>query len=250
MRMHLYGLIGQTLAHSFSKFYFEKRFIEQGIFDAEYLNFELATIRGFPALLQAEPQLRGLNVTYPYKEAVIEYLGALSPEATEVGAVNCIAIREGKTTGYNTDVYGFSQSIKPFLDRHHERALILGTGGGAKAVAYVLSKMGIDLFYATSDPAKKGKNVYLYREINANVMNACKLVVNCTPLGMFPQADRYPELPYPGFTPEHLAYDLIYNPEETIFLKNAKAGGAATVNGLSMLHLQAERSWNIWQGNG
>lgn len=245
--MTVFGLIGQTLSHSFSKSYFEKKFGDLGLGDHEYRNFELANIHGFPAILKADPDLKGLNVTYPYKEAVIEYLDELSPEAAEIGAVNCVAIAAGKTKGYNTDVYGFAQSIRPFLDRHHERALILGTGGAAKAVSFVLGTFGLELFFVTSDPNKKKERSFLYGEVNRRMMEACKLVVNCTPLGMFPDVDRYPEIPYQYFTPEHLAYDLIYNPEETLFMQKAKEAGASTVNGLSMLQLQAEKSWQIWQ---
>ncbi len=242
----LYGLLGRALSHSYSKEYFENKFRELKLHEHEYRNYELETIQGFATLIEAEPALRGLNVTYPYKEAVIDYLDALGSEAREIGAVNCIKIENGRTTGYNTDVYGFRQSIKPFLDRHHERALILGTGGGAKAVAHVLAQFGIGIIYVSSDPAKKGAGIILYNEVNEHVMNACKLVVNCTPLGMFPETDRFPDLPYQHFSPEHLAYDLVYNPEETKFMSKARAQGSAVVNGLSMLQLQAEKSWEIW----
>lgn len=243
--MEVYGLLGRSLSHSFSKNYFEKKFRELNR-TAVYRNFELEHIEGFPALMAAENNLRGLNVTYPYKEAVIPYLDDLSPEAAEIAAVNCISVKNGRTTGYNTDVYGFLQSVKPFLDRNHERALVLGTGGAAKAVAFGLKKFNIPVFFVTSDAAKKKDNVFLYSEVNERFMSSCKLLINCTPLGMHPQEDRCPDLPYGHLTPEHLVYDLIYNPAETLFLKKAKAAGAVTVNGLSMLHLQAEKSWEIW----
>jgi shikimate dehydrogenase len=247
--MPQYGLLGRSLSHSFSKAYFEERFKTANLSDHSYRNYELADIHGFPSLIKAEPNLKGLNVTYPYKEAVVEYLDDVSPEAREIGAVNCIEISANKIRGHNTDVYGFSQSIKPFLDHHHERALLLGTGGGAKAVAYVLRKMGLEIFYATSDPNKReDSKVLLYEELNDIVMNACKLVVNCTPLGMYPDISKCPSIPYSAFGTQHLAYDLIYNPEETIFLSKAKERGAQTVNGMSMLKLQAEKSWEIWQG--
>jgi shikimate dehydrogenase len=245
--MSQYGLLGRSLSHSFSKNYFGKKFEDLLFSGNTYSNFELDHIEGFPALLKAEPGLVGLNVTYPYKEAVIEYLNDLSPEAKEIGAVNCIKISKGKTTGHNTDTYGFSQSIKPFLDHHHERALLLGTGGGSKAVAFVLGKMGVEIFYATSDPEKRKEGkVFLYEELNGHMMNACKLIVNCTPVGMYPDVDKFPSLPYSFFGPQHLAYDLIYNPEETVFLSKAKEAGAQTLNGMSMLKLQAEKSWEIW----
>lgn len=245
--MRIYGLLGASLSHSFSESYFRKKFSDMGLHDHHYLNFELASLNGFKQLISDEPELRGLNVTYPYKEAILSFLDDVSSEAEEIGAVNCITINSSKTVGYNTDVYGFSQSIKPFLNRNHEKALILGTGGGAKAVAFALKKFGIPVIFATSDPAKKNKDVYPYKRVNNRMIEACKLVVNCTPLGMFPQVERFPEIPYEAFTPEHLAYDLIYNPEETIFLRKAREAGAETLNGLSMLQLQAEKSWEIWK---
>ena len=242
----LYGLIGASLAHSFSADFFRRKFSQLGLTDHEYRTFELATLHGFPQLIKDQPALRGLNVTFPYKEAIIEYLDELSEEAAEIGAVNCIRISQGRTKGFNTDVYGFMQSIKPFLDRNHERALLLGTGGAAKAVSYGLKKLGIAVFHATSAPQKAADRIMLYENINENVIRSCKLIVNCTPLGMFPATDQLPNLPYQHFTSEHLAYDLIYNPAETLFLKKAREAGAVTVNGLSMLHLQAEKSWEIW----
>lgn len=245
--MHVFGLIGRNLSHSFSRSFFEKKFSELGLHDHVYRNFELASISGLPGLLKADPTVKGLNVTFPYKVAVMEFLDELSPEAAEAGAVNCIKVYNGKTIGHNTDVYGFSQSIKPFLDRHHENALILGTGGASKAVSFALKKFGIQQFFVTSDPGKKNGNTYLYPDVNDRMLASCKLVINCTPLGMYPQVDQCPELPYHCFSGEHLAYDLVYNPPETLFLKMAAASGAAAVNGLSMLHLQAEKSWQIWQ---
>jgi shikimate dehydrogenase len=244
-----FGLIGRSLSHSFSKEYFTKKFRDAGLSDCSYDLFELRDISELPAFLARHPDLLGLNVTIPYKQSVMAYLDALSPEASQAGAVNCIRIEDGKTTGHNTDVYGFSQSLKPFLDRHHERALILGTGGASRAVAYVLSKLGNDRYFVTSDHSKKGGKVMLYEDVNEHVMSACKLVVNCTPLGMFPDTGSYPPLPYEFFTPEHLAYDLVYNPAETEFMRRAAHAGAATLNGLSMLQLQAEKSWEIWNGS-
>jgi shikimate dehydrogenase len=243
-----FGLIGKSLKHSFSKDYFEKKFKDLGLKDYTYTNFEIATIEEFKDLIKKHPQLRGLNVTFPYKESIVPYMQELSAEATATGAVNCIKIENGKLTGYNTDVYGFSQSIKPFLDTNHSRALILGTGGAAKAVAYALKKTGVDVYFATSS-AKKTENTFFYSEINEVAMNAFKLIINATPLGTFPNVNTCPPLPYHLFTKEHFAYDLVYNPEQTLFLKQAKEHGAATMNGLSMLHLQAEKSWEIWTSN-
>ncbi len=239
-----FGLIGRSLSHSFSKKYFEKKFTELHLKDHLYQNFELETIDQFKKVLLTE-NLKGLNVTNPYKESIIPFLDELSSEAKEIGAVNCIKLNGKRTTGHNTDAYGFAQSIKPFLDTTHERALILGTGGASKAVAYALKKIGVEVFFATSSPQKKA-NTFFYNEINERMMEAFKLVINTTPLGLYPDNNQAPALPYHLFTSDHLAYDLIYNPEQTLFLKQAKEHGAVTINGLSMLHLQAEKSWEIW----
>lgn len=239
-----FGLIGKSLSHSFSKTYFDNKFKENGLTDHVYKNFELVTIEEFKTVLTTE-NLRGLNITNPYKESIIPFLNALSTEAKEIGAVNCVKIDNGRTTGYNTDAYGFGQSIKPFLDTTHERALILGTGGASKAVAYALKKIGVEVFFVSSS-AKKNTNTFFYNEINERVMSSFKLIINTTPLGLFPNVTEMPALPDDLFTDKHLAYDLIYNPEQTAFLKKAKEKGATTINGLSMLHLQAEKSWEIW----
>jgi shikimate dehydrogenase len=241
-----FGLIGKSLSHSFSRSYFEKKFIENELNDHFYKNFELETIEQFSNVLKTQ-NLKGLNVTNPYKESVIPFLDELSIGAKEIGAVNCINIVNGKTIGYNTDAYGFGQSIKPFLDTTHGRALILGTGGASKAVAYALKKIGVEVFFATSSN-KKNTNTFFYDEINEGMMSAFKLIINTTPLGLYPNINEAPALPYHLFTDKHLAYDLIYNPEQTLFLKQAKEKGAVTINGLSMLHLQAQKSWEIWNG--
>jgi shikimate dehydrogenase len=243
-----FGIVGKSLSHSFSKSYFEKKFKEQGLNDYSYEQFEIPIIENFTGVLSNNPLLKGLNVTIPYKETIIPFLDELSVEAKEIGAVNCVDIRNGKLIGHNTDVYGFSQSIKPFLDTNHERALILGTGGAAKAAAYSLKKIGVDVYFVTSSSTKKTKNTFFYSEVNERVIHAFKLVINATPLGMFPGVLDYPSIPYQLFTAQHLAYDFIYNPEQTLFLKHAKEFDAVTVNGLSMLHLQAEKSWEIWMG--
>ncbi|MBX3163768.1 MAG: shikimate dehydrogenase [Bacteroidetes bacterium] len=241
-----FGLIGKSLKHSFSKTYFEKKFKTLGLENYAYENFELETISDVKKLISETPDLKGFNVTIPYKETIMPFLDNLSEEAKSIGAVNCVLISNKKRIGYNTDVYGFSQSIKPFLDNNHQRALILGTGGASKAVAYALQKTGVEVYFVTSSQTKKTSNTFFYSEINDVVMNAFKLIVNTTPLGMFPNVDDAPNLPYRLFTPQHLAYDLIYNPDQTLFLKQAKERGAITVNGLSMLQLQAEKSWEIW----
>ena len=243
--MKQFGLIGRSLVHSFSKAYFEKKFETLGLSDHHFDNFELQNIEDFKSLIKDHPDLKGLSVTIPYKETVIPFLNELSPEAKEIGAVNCINFENGKLTGHNTDVYGFSQSIKPFLDTNHERALILGTGGAAKAVSYALKKVGVEVYFV-SRSEKKNEKTFSYNEINDRIMKAFKLIVNTTHLGTFPIMEECPPLPYEFFTTDHLAYDLIYNPEQTLFLSKAKEQGAITMNGLSMLQLQAEKSWEIW----
>ena len=242
--MH-FGLIGKSLKHSFSKTYFENKFKTLGLSNYSYSLFEIDEVEKSIEIIKENPLLSGLNVTIPYKESILPFLDELDEEAKIIGAVNCIKIKNGKLIGYNTDVYGFSQSIKPFLDNNHERALILGTGGASKAVAYALKKLGVEIYFVSSSK-KKADNYFLYSEINELVMNAFKLVVNTTPLGTFPNITECPNLPYNYFSKQHLAFDLVYNPDKTLFLKNAEAMGAITVNGLSMLQLQAEKSWEIW----
>lgn len=242
-----FGLLGKSLKHSFSKSYFENKFRQEGLSGLSYHNFEIDSIDALREIVEENKDLLGLNVTIPYKESVIPLLDELTAEAQEIGAVNCIRILQGKLVGYNTDAYGFAQSIKPFLDTNHERALILGTGGASKAVSYALKKVGVEVYFASSSP-KKNERTFSYPEINAHMMQSFKLIVNTTPLGMAPQENSCPALPYSLFTTEHLAYDLIYNPAETLFLQKAGAAGAVTMNGLSMLKLQAERNWEIWNG--
>lgn len=239
-----FGLIGKSLSHSFSKAYFEKKFSDLGLRDYTYQNFELENISDIEQILVSN-QLNGLNITNPYKEEIIPYLDELSVEAKEIGAVNCVKVINGKTIGYNTDTYGFSQSIKPFLEPKHNKALVLGTGGASKAVAHALKKIGVEVYFVTSS-LKKDNNTFFYTELNNFIFDAFKLIVNTTPLGLYPNISKSPGISYEYITPEHLCYDLIYNPEETLFLKHAKQRGALTVNGYSMLQLQAEKSWEIW----
>ena len=253
-----YGLIGYPLTHSFSKKYFTKKFEKENISGCSYELFPIQSIQEFPQLIKNNSGLRGLNVTIPYKESIIPFLNELDETAKAVGAVNCIKIinsnnsaNSGHPTphlkGFNTDVFGFRQSIKPFLENHHERALILGTGGASKAVHHVLKEIGIDCYFVTRDKSKiKTEKTFDYNELNEYVLSAFKLIVNTTPVGMFPNADDAPEIPYDLITPSHLLYDLIYNPIETVFLRRGKEKGALTVNGLSMLHQQAEEAWRIW----
>ncbi len=240
-----FGLIGKSLSHSFSKSYFEKKFIDLKLTGYEYKNYELVEIREIISVFNTQ-NLKGLNVTNPYKEEIIPYLHSLSPEALEIGAVNCVKFSNRKIIGYNTDYYGFAQSIKPFLEPKHNKALILGTGGASRAVAYALKKIGVDVYFVTSSATKLNTHTFFYNELNMHIFNAFKLIVNTTPVGLFPNNNEAPKLPYEFITPQHLCYDLIYNPEETLFLKQAKQQGALIVNGFSMLQLQAEKSWEIW----
>lgn len=249
----LYGLIGYPLTHSFSKKYFTEKFAKENISDSEYNLFPIESINQLPQLIKDNPNLCGLNITIPYKESVIPFLDELDETAKKIGAVNCIKIESGiknqvlRLKGYNTDVFGFRQSIKPFLENHHERALILGTGGASKAVHYVLKEIGIDCYFVTRDKSNaKNEKVFQYDELNENMMNAFKLIVNTTPVGMFPNEANAPQIPYEFISSSHLLYDLVYNPAETEFLKRGKAKGALTVNGLSMLQQQAEEAWRIW----
>lgn len=240
-----FGLIGKSLSHSFSKTYFEKKFKDLGLKSFTYKNFELLDIKQIQSVFISE-QLKGLNITNPYKEEIIPFLDELSSEAKEIGAVNCVKISDEKKVGYNTDTYGFSQSIKPFLEPQHNRALILGTGGASKAVAHALKRVGVEVFFVTSSSTKKTANTFFYSELNNYIIDAFKLIVNTTPLGLFPNINERPTIPYEYITANHLCYDLIYNPKETLFLNQAKQQGALIINGYSMLQLQAEKSWEIW----
>lgn len=246
--MRLFGLIGNNLSHSFSKKYFEEKFKNLKLSDCVYSNFELKLINEFPELIKLNKNLIGCNVTLPYKESIIPFLNELSEEAKEIGAVNCIHFKNGIIKGYNTDAFGFASSIKPFLEPHHSKALILGTGGASKAVAYSLKKIGVEVYFVTTK-LKCKSNEFNYGDLNEHVMNAFKLIVNTTPLGMFPKTEEFPNIPYAFLSEKHLCYDLIYNPEQTLFLKKAKEKGASTINGYSMLQLQAEKSWEIWMNN-
>lgn len=243
--MHL-GLLGKSLSHSFSKRYFEEKFLKENLKGYTYSNFELSSIEEFPELLSKNPDIAGLNVTNPYKESVIKFLSEISDQAKQIGAVNCIKIKNGICCGYNTDEYGFRMSIKPFLEPKHNRALIFGTGGSSKAVAFALKKIGVECFFVTSSEKKKTSNTFRYTDLNEIIMSRFLLLINCTPVGMFPDSEGCLPLPFSMVTPNHLAYDLIYNPEETVFLRKCREHGAQTLNGLSMLKLQAEKSWEIW----
>ncbi|NDK56098.1 shikimate dehydrogenase family protein [Pontibacter fetidus] len=243
--MHKFGLIGKKLGHSFSKRYFTQKFEQEGITDAVYELYELPTIAELPQLLQANPELVGLNVTVPYKEEVIPYLDELDETAARIGAVNTIKITNGKTKGYNTDYIGFRDSLERFYPAtKHSRALVLGTGGAAKAVCAALQNLDIN-YTILSRTAKPGH--LTYSTLTPERMPQYQLIINTTPLGMYPAVETFPDLPYQALTPLHYLYDLVYNPEETLFLQKGKAVGAQTINGLAMLHGQAEAAWMIWQ---
>jgi shikimate dehydrogenase len=245
--MKHYGLIGKSLSHSFSKDYFSKKFLKADI-KAVYHLFELKDISELPHLLIQHPFLCGLNVTIPYKKSVIPFLDDLDETAKSTGAVNCIKIkRTGDSVilkGYNTDVYGFAQSIKPFLEGKHDRALILGTGGASLAVAHVLKKIGISCLFVSR--SVQSTDTINYHDLNELAIAIHLLIVNTTPIGMYPDIDSFPNIPYDFISSNHFLCDLVYNPEETVFLRKGKEKGAMILNGLSMLHLQAEKSWEIW----
>ena len=239
------GLIGKSLSHSFSKKYFEEKFKNENV-TGSFKNFELNTISEFPDVVKQNPEINGLSVTVPYKEQIIPYLDEVGEEAKEIGAVNCIHFVDGKSIGYNTDVFGFKTSIKPFLEPKHNKALIFGTGGSSKAIAYALKQIGVECFFVTSREYKKTPNTFFYYELSPIMFSQFLLLVNCTPVGMFPETSETLAIPFSYVTENHLAYDLIYNPTETVFLENCREKGAITINGLSMLQLQAEKSWEIW----
>ena len=238
-----FGLIGKTLTHSFSKSFFDKKFRNEGL-NASYINFELSRIEEFTKLLNSNPNLSGLNVTIPYKTEIIPFLDELSIKAEEIGAVNTIQFKSGKLIGHNTDAFGFQQSIKPFLRNIHEKALILGTGGASKAVAYVLKNLGIEVAYLSRNPSDETQ--FSYADANELMVDAFKLIVNCTPLGTSPKIEQMPNFPIQYVSKDHLVIDLIYNPAETLLLRKAKGRGADTLNGLSMLQHQALKAWEIW----
>jgi len=247
--MKLYGLIGQTLAHSFSEKYFLEKFRKEQILDCDYRLFPIESVFEITELLNIFPELKGLNVTIPFKEKIIELLDRVDDIAQEVGAVNTIKILfendKFVLKGYNTDVYGFSKTLEPLIENQNYKALILGTGGAAKAVEYVLKQLNIEYISVTRAPFKN-ENTIFYSDLNPQILDQYKLIINTTPIGMFPEVNFFPNIPYDYITQNHILYDLIYNPEETQFLKFGRFKKAKIVNGLKMLHLQAEKSWEIF----
>jgi shikimate dehydrogenase len=242
--MRRYGLIGYPLSHSFSQKYFTEKFQREGITGCVYENFPLASIDEFAALIQQHPDLNGLNVTIPYKEKVIPFLTAQSEVVQTIGACNCIKIENGRLTGHNTDVVGFEQSLLPLLQPHHKKALVLGTGGAAKAVHYVLNKLGIAFLEVSRTPATERQ--IAYQQLDEAVIHEHEVIINTSPLGMYPHINECPPLPYQALTPKHYLFDLVYNPAKTLFLQKGEEQGAAIKNGHDMLIIQAEESWRIW----
>ena len=236
--MNTFGLIGKSLSHSFSSSYFNEKFHKEGITNTEYLNFELNNISKFPQLIK-KTNLSGINVTLPYKESIIPFLDELSENAKRIGSVNTIQILNGKLIGHNTDIIGFKQSIAPLLAGRNT-ALILGNGGASKAVKFIFNQLNI------SHKTINRNSSFDYSDITSQIIDLNTIIVNTTPLGMTPEIKNYPQIPYELLTEKHLLFDLIYNPKETLFLKYGRANKAYTKNGLEMLQIQAETSWNIW----
>ena len=250
--MTTYGLLGYPLGHSFSRKFFTEKFAREGI-DAEYINFELPSIEGYRDMLTSCPTLRGHNVTIPYKQQVIPYLDELSPEARAIGAVNVVKVDpDGRLTGYNSDVIGFVESLRPLLRPHHVRALVLGTGGASRAIVYGLRhKLDFtDILLVSrktsASPLGEGLVYATYSDITPDIINQYPVIINCTPCGMYPHTDESPNLPYEAMTARNLLYDLVYNPETTQFMQRGAARGATVKNGLEMLLLQAKASWDFW----
>jgi shikimate dehydrogenase len=242
--MKLYGLIGYPLGHSFSKKYFTEKFQREGIVDATFELFPLQQIQDFPQLINTLPDLAGLCVTIPYKESIIPYLNRIDDKSNTIAAVNCIKIKEGELIGYNTDVIGFENSLKPYLQSHPQKALILGTGGASKAVQFVLKKLSIDFLVVSRKPVSE--HSISYNQLNQEIIHEHTIIINCTPLGMTPHIEELPLLPYSFIGKEHLLYDLVYTPSITTFLEKGRMQGATIKNGEEMLHIQAEANWQIW----
>jgi shikimate dehydrogenase len=247
--MRMFGLIGFPLSHSFSQKYFTEKFQREHIAGCAFTNFSLENINDFPALIKSNPTLIGLSVTIPHKKNVMQFLNHVDAAAKQIGAVNCVRIdSDRKLSGYNTDVVGFEKSLTPLLKSNHTQALILGTGGAAKAVAYILNKLKIKFKFVSRNEKSKARSgeILSYADVNQEMISNCTLLINTTPLGMFPNLSGCPDILYEFITPDHLLYDLTYNPEESLFLKKGKENGAQIKNGLEMLHIQAEKAWEIW----
>ncbi len=241
----LFGLVGKNIAYSFSRNYFTEKFLAENRAEASYVNFDIPTIEAFPYILENHPNVKGLNVTIPYKESIIPYLNSIHKKAKKIGAVNTIKItKKGKLKGHNTDAYGFKKALQPLLQKHHKKALILGTGGASKAVAFALESLSIPYEKVSRIASNKAK--YSYEKLGKKELENYTILINCTPLGTYPKVSEFPDIPYSFITPKHLLFDAVYNPPETEFLKRGKQHGATTINGLKMLEFQAEKAWKIW----
>ncbi|MDA0176042.1 shikimate dehydrogenase family protein [Mesoflavibacter profundi] len=243
--MRKFGLIGRNISYSFSQNYFSIKFKDENILDATYQNFDIQSINQFKKEILATDHLAGLNVTIPFKEEIIPLLDKVDKKAKKIGAVNTIKItKKGKTKGYNTDCYGFKKSLKPLLKKQHKNALILGTGGASKAIAYVLKQLNIDYKFVSRSASNNAD--YTYSDLNQELINNHQIIINCTPVGTYPKVDQAPDIPYQFITSNHILYDLIYNPSTTLFLQEGKNKGATIINGYDMLVFQAEKAWKIW----
>ena len=238
----VYGLLGRNIGYSFSRGYFSEKFEKENL-DCKYVNFDIKQIDEIRDILN-NPQVKGLNVTIPYKEEIISYLGDLDPVAKEIGAVNVIKLeKDQRLIGYNSDYYGFIESLKPLLNKTIKKALILGTGGASKAIAYALNQLGIHYTFVSRNP---DFNELSYNDLDEDIITSYKLIIHCTPLGTHPNIENYPDIPYNHIGKNHVLYDLIYNPSETAFMKKGKERKAVVSNGMQMLILQAEKAWEIW----
>ncbi len=246
MKTAKFGLIGKNISYSFSKKYFTNKFKDLGLQNYEYDNYDFDTIAALEFfLLKKVKELKGFNITIPYKESVIPLLNSLSKTAKKVGSVNTVKVlQNGQLKGYNTDVYGFKKSVNPLLKKHHKKVLILGTGGASKAVAYVFKKKGLKVKFVSR--SKKGKPYLTYNQLTKQIIKKFTIIVNCTPLGTFPDVEKCPNIPYQYITKKHILFDLIYNPSETLFLRKGKNQGAQIQNGSKMLVFQAEKAWKLW----
>ncbi len=238
-----FGLVGKDISYSFSRGYFAKKFKRLGLDTHSYINFDLVEIEAFEKLLPDNPNIKGMNVTIPYKEAVIPYLNKLDSKAERIGAVNTIKVTKDGLIGYNTDYYGFQKSIEPFIKKHHNKALILGTGGASKAIAFVFEELNISYKFVSRKP---DTSQISYQDLNQAIFKEYTILVNSTPLGTHPNVDQKPNIPYKYLNETHLLFDLIYNPEKTAFLLEGQTRGTAICNGSRMLELQAEKAWEIW----
>ncbi|MFK7814534.1 MAG: shikimate dehydrogenase [Maribacter sp.] len=242
-KLFKFGLVGKDISYSFSRGYFAEKFKQLGLDNYSYVNFDLPEIEAFEKLLPNNPEIKGMNVTIPYKEAVIPYLNKLDSKAERIGAVNTIKINKKGLVGYNTDYFGFQKSIEPFLKNYHNNALILGTGGASKAIAFVFEELNIQYKFVSRNPKK---NQFSYQDLDKEILEDFSILVNSTPLGTHPNVDQKPYIPYQHLNQKHLLFDLIYNPEKTAFLLEGESRGATICNGSRMLELQAEKAWEIW----